>query len=114
MATITIKINTATVPEKAVIVLGDYQHVKNLSQTVSVNKPPVVSTHHGVSRTQESFIGGLVISQYEQSYDQEIFKRWNWGMIAELATLIEKNKVSVKLDGAAQTATQIRAMYTST
>ena len=114
MATVTVQLNTAKVPARSVIVLGDYTQVENLSQTSSVDKPPVSSTHHGVSRTQESFPGALVISQHIQSYDQEVFKRWNWPMLQQLATLVEKNKAIVKLDGTAQTGAQVRAMYTIT
>jgi hypothetical protein len=115
MADIVIKLNTANVPAKSVIVVGDYQHVKNLSHTVPQERPPESATSMGIStRTQPSFKGGLVISQYEQTYDQEIFKRWNWGMIQEIAALVERSMVIVTLSGSAQTGTQIRAMYTST
>lgn len=114
MATIKIVTNTTNVPTNSSIVIGDEGRVNDVSLTIPQEPPPESSRYHKLVSTVYSTAGKLVISHRPQSFDEEVYKRWNWAIHAQLARLVEKNLVIVTLDGAVQTAANIRAAHTPT
>lgn len=110
MALVRIKLNPS-VDKHAAIVLGDQGRVTNLSYTIPLEKFPESSQYKGVTKAEKSSAGILVITHHYQSFEEEVFKRWNFAVLAQLAEMIDKTKVIVELAGVPQTATYVRTAH---